>query len=112
MEIPAPKGKQEPYQGMVMPKAKAATKKQPGTLPDSGKPSRVPIEGESPSESEWSEVQMAFHQSVRMDQMMNHMNNVEKNTQDRMNNIEGALTMIVSQLQSLGLQQSSQSCQQ
>ena len=35
-----------------------------------------------------------------------------ENMQDRMNNIEGALTMIVSQLQSLGLQQISPSCQQ
>lgn len=55
---------------------------------------------------------MAFHQSVRMDQMVNHMNQVEQNMQDRMNNIEGALTMVVSRLQHLGLQQNSPACQQ
>lgn len=80
MEMPVPKTKQEPYPGMVVPKAKAATKKQPGTSPDSGKPSRAPIENESPSESEWSEVQMAFHQSARMDQMVNRMDQVEQKT--------------------------------
>ncbi len=110
-EMPAPKSKTDPYQGTQLPKAKAASKMHHGLPPDSGKSSHQKIEEEFPSDSEWSEVQVAFQQSARMDQMANRMNQVEQNMQDRMNNIEGALTLIVSQLQQLGLQPNSPQCQ-
>ncbi len=103
--------KNEPYRGTVLPKAKATSKMSHGPIPDNGKSSQPKFEEEIHSESEWSEVQMAFQQSARIDQMADRMNQVEQNMQDRMNNIEGALTMIVSQLQQLGLQANSPQCQ-
>ena len=69
--------------------------------------------GRAPAIQNGPEVQMAFQQAVRMDQMMVHMNQVEQNMQGRTNNIEGALTMIVSREPAArsGLQQNSPSCQ-